>query len=97
MDAFIGIAQMDPLTMKVQCITLNIISSVFQLNNHANWNHKEPISESKIQKGDATWATSKVILGCIGTMHKTIQLMAHRKQRLQCLLMETLAKKCISW
>ena len=62
---------------------------------------KEPISESKIQKGDATWAPSKIILGwLIDTVQQTIQLPAHHAQWLQLILAKALAKarvSCKNW
>ena len=78
LDDFISIAQTNTLAMQVQHIALNVISSVFHSNNAADHHHKEPISESKICKADATWATSKITLGwLINTMQNTIQLPEH--------------------
>ena len=52
-----------------------------------NPNRKEPISVSKLAKGDARWATRKVILGWVlDTVQRTIELPHHRWERLQALL-----------
>ena len=76
---FIGMVQTKTLAAKVQRITLNVISSIFRSNDTTDNNHKERISESKVCKGDVTWATSKIILGwLVDTVHQNIQLPTHR-------------------
>ena len=69
----------------------------------ANDNHdnptvcKEPISESKLLKVDACWSTTKVILGwTLDTLRGTIELPAHRKDRLQEILTDALHPKGVS-
>ena len=45
--------------------------------------HQEPISLSKLAKGDAKWATRKVLLGWIvDTIIETIELPDHHRLRL---------------
>jgi hypothetical protein len=45
--------------------------------------HQEPASVKKMQKGDATWATHKVLLGwLVDTLKMTIELPPHRVKRL---------------
>ena len=70
---------------------------------HANDLHdnptvrKEPISESKLLKGDACWSTTKVILGwTLDTLRGTIELPAHRKLHLHDILTATLKRKRVS-
>jgi hypothetical protein len=51
------------------------------------------VSESKVQKGDATFGTTKRILGWdVNTHTMTIHLPTHRQERLHTLLTSTLAK-----
>jgi hypothetical protein len=48
---------------------------------------QEPASVKKMEKGDATWATLKTILGCIiNTLDKTISLPPHRLVRVRDIL-----------
>ena len=47
----------------------------------------EPASASKLEKGDATWTTSKVMLGwLVDTIAKMITLPPHRVERLRPIL-----------
>ena len=48
-----------------------------------NPSRQEPASVKKMEKGDAAWATRKILLGwLIDTINNTIQLPLHRIQRL---------------
>jgi hypothetical protein len=48
---------------------------------------KNPSSLKKLLKGDATWSTRKAVLGLVlGTAEKTLELPAHRVDRLQQIL-----------
>ena len=48
---------------------------------------QEPVSTKKLKKGDATWTTSKVMLGwLVDTIAKTITLPPHRVERLHTIL-----------
>ena len=50
---------------------------------------KNPISDSKLAKGDALWSTLKVVLGwLVDTVKKTIELPPHRQARLRDLLLK---------
>ena len=63
---------------KRQALHLN--DRLFRANDHHDnpTVRKEPISESKLLKGDAYWATTKVILGwTLDTLRVTIELPAH--------------------
>ena len=78
---------------------LHINDWIFRANDpHDNPTvRKEPISESKLVKGDACWSTTNVILGwTLDTLRGTIELPAHRKLRLHEILTETLQRKRVS-
>jgi hypothetical protein len=64
------------------------IDSVLRpLSPGANPKRKEPNSTKKLAQGDASWATTKSILGWhFDTTNRTIQLPPHRLDRLQFLL-----------
>ena len=82
---------------KRQALHLN--DWIFRANdNHDNPTVcKEPISESKLLKGDACWSTTKVIIGwMLDTLRGTIELPAHRKARLQDILTDALHRKRVS-
>ena len=78
---------------------LHINDWIFRANNnHDNPTvRKEPISKSKLLKGDACWSTTKVILGwTLDTLCGTIELPAHWKTRLQDILTNALHCKRVS-
>ena len=55
---------------------------------------REPISISKLAKGNAKWATQKILLGwIIDTVNKTIELPTHRADRLLSILIKLSRKK----
>ena len=93
-DDEILLAQGTPPQLRhFKCQALHINDWIFQANDHHDNPTvcKEPISESKLLKGDACWSTTKVILGwTLDTLRGTIELPAHRKLRLNDILTEAL-------
>jgi hypothetical protein len=61
----------------------NLDKVFFPLDHIDNKHRQEPASIKKMKKGDATWATRKIVLGwIINTVRLTIELPAHRLTRL---------------
>jgi len=85
MDDFLGLAQGHPgLRERVRSTIFQSIDDVLRPNAPTDSQHRlEPISLSKLAKGDAKWATRKVLLGWIvDTVAETIELPDHRHLRL---------------
>ena len=85
MDDFLGLAQGHPgLRERVRTTIFRSIDDVLRPNDPTdNILRNEPISLSKLAKGDAKWATRKVLLGWIvDTVSETIELPEHRRLRL---------------
>ena len=85
MDDFLGLAQGHPgLRERVRSTIFQSIDDVLRPNCPTDTKHRsEPISLSKLAKGDAKWATRKVLLGWIvDTVAETIELPEHRRLRL---------------
>jgi len=71
---------------------LHHLHSIFQDPLHSN--RRQVVSQSKVLKGDATFHTTKRLLGWdINTAHLTIQLPPHRQERMHALLATFLQKK----
>ncbi|VEU39857.1 unnamed protein product, partial [Pseudo-nitzschia multistriata] len=88
-DDFCGLVQGNQWTRRaVKRALLHSLDKVFRpLDKQDTPYRQEPASIKKLKKGDATWTTSKVILGwLIDTTTKTISLPPHRVARLQELL-----------
>ena len=84
MDDFLGLAQGHPgLRERVRSTIFESIDDVLRPNAPTDSAHRnEPISLSKLAKGDAKWATRKVLLGWIvDTVAETIELPEHRRLR----------------
>jgi hypothetical protein len=100
MDDFLGLAQGHPkLRHHLRDTIFHAIDAVFRPNDSLDDGtpQKEPISLSKLQKGDALWATRKVMLSwIIDTVAETIELPDHQTERLSSLLNELLALRRIS-
>ena len=84
-DDFLGLAQGD--TSRRQMIKralLHALDQIFRpLQEGDVPTRQEPASVKKLKKGDATWATRKVMLGwVIDTVNGTIELPQHRIERL---------------
>jgi hypothetical protein len=69
---------------RIRRVLLHCNDLVFRPNEPTGDEHRrEPISVKKLLKGDACWATAKIILGwLLDTLLKTIELPPHRKARL---------------
>ena len=86
-DDFVKMVQGWFNAMRVRRHTFHNIDKVFRPNDRDDQNRKQPISESKLKKGDDHWSTQKVILGwLIDTISMTISLPPHRQERLLSLL-----------
>ncbi|WP_317202287.1 hypothetical protein [Janthinobacterium sp.] len=84
MDDFLGLAQGHPgLRERVRSTIFHSIDDVLRPNSPTDHAYRnEPISLSKLAKGDAKWATRKVLLGWIvDTVSETIELPEHRRTR----------------
>ena len=84
MDDFLGLAQGHPgLREHVRSTIFYSIDDVLRPNCSTDATHRtEPISLSKLAKGDAKWATRKVLLGwVVDTVAETIELPEHRRLR----------------
>ena len=85
MDDFLGKAQGHPGLRECVCSTIfQSVDDILRPNCHTDSTHRsEPISLSKLAKGDAKWATRKILLGWIvDTDAETIELPEHRRLRL---------------
>ena len=84
-DDFLALAQGNKLRRKmIKRALLHSLDKVFRpLDAKDGVTRQEPASVKKLKKGDATWATRKVMLGWIvDTEARTIELPPHRVQRL---------------
>ena len=84
-DDFCGLAQGNEWRRRVvKRLLFRSLDKVFRPLDSADTPFRqEPASLKKLQKGDATWTTSKVILGwLLDTVAKTITLPPHRVERL---------------
>jgi len=98
-DDFCNLVQGDAKRRRmVLRIIMETIDDVLQpLNPARSQTDQEPISEKKLRKGDGTWATRKTVLGwLIDSLEQTVQLPAHRFERLQALLNELRGRKRVS-
>jgi len=88
-DSFLGLCQGNhQRRLQVKRHLLNNLDSVFRRLEASDSTHRqEPASVKKMLKGDATWATRKVMLGwIIDTITMTLELPPHRLQRLHNIL-----------
>ena len=83
-DDFLGLAQEYSNSRRVRRILMHAIDDVFRpLDSEDGPFRRQPISLKKLEKGDCSWSTIKVILGwIIDTVNMTIQLPPHRVERL---------------
>ena len=85
MDDFLALTQGHPgRRERVRATLFHAVDQVFRPNMEDDSPHRrEPISLSKLAKGDAKWATRKVLLGwIIDSVAETIELPEHRRLRL---------------
>ena len=85
MDDFCGLVQGNKRTRRlVKRLLFRSLDKVFRPVDDLDTRFRqEPASLKKLKKGDATWATTKLILGwLVDTIHKTITLPPHRVARL---------------
>ena len=83
-DDFLALAQEHPNSRRVRKILLHAIDDVFRpLDSSDGPFWRQPTSLKKLEKGDCSWSTIKIILGwIIDTVTMTIQLPPHRIERL---------------
>jgi hypothetical protein len=85
-DDEIQVAQGSPARLnRIRRVLLHCNDMVFRPNDTQDKGtpRRQPISESKLAKGDACWSTLKVILGWqIDALQKTVELPPHQKERL---------------
>ena len=82
-DDFIGMCQIRSNINRVRRILLHAVDSVFRPLDSQDIHRREPISVSKLRKGDVSWSTIKNILGwIINSVTMTLELPPHRQQRL---------------
>ena len=99
MDDFLGLAQGHPgLRERVRATIFHSIDDVLRPNAPTDNSHrKEPISLSKLAKGDAKWATRKVLLGWIvDSISETIELPEHRRLRFLHILEDLQGRRRVS-
>jgi hypothetical protein len=85
-DDFIGVVQVNlKRRQRVKRALLHALDKVFRkVDEFDNPYRQEPASLKKLLKGDATWSTRKAVLGWVlDTVEKTLELPAHRIDRLQ--------------
>jgi hypothetical protein len=83
---------------RLRRIMLHCNDMVFRPNDDSDdlAGRKEPVSVSKLQKGDASWATYKILLGwVVDSLRKTIELPPHRRDRLLEILQAARGRKRI--
>jgi hypothetical protein len=88
-DNFIGLIQGNATHRKrVKQALLHRLNLVFRGLSAEDGSHQqEPASVKKLLKGDATWATSKMVLGWVlDTVTNTIQRPTHRVEQLHTIL-----------
>ena len=88
-DDFCGLAQGSKWTRRmVKRILFQALDKIFRpLDPYDVPARTEPASTSKLEKGDATWTTLKVMLGwLVDNIAKTITLPPHRVKRLHTIL-----------
>ena len=84
-DDFVGLVQGNqPRRTKVKRALLSALDHVLRPLDPTDSPHRqEPASIKKCRKGDATWATTKVVLGwLLDTLQLTVELPPHRITRL---------------
>jgi hypothetical protein len=100
MDDFLGLAQGHPgLRERVRSTLFHSIDQLLRPLDHTdkNTSRREPISTSKLDKGDAKWSTRKCLLGwIIDTVQETIELPEHRRLHLLTILSSLLTKRRVS-
>jgi hypothetical protein len=100
MDDFLGLAQGHPKRrQRVRDTILHAIDAVFRPNDNQDHGtaRREPISISKLNKGDALWTTRKIMLGwVIDTVAETIELTERRANRLHSLLADLIQSRRVS-
>lgn len=95
-DDFMALAQTTAVATNLRRRLLYNINDIFRANSlasdHVEPMRREPISQKKLDQGDAAWKTTATILGWnIDTISGTLQLPPHRLERLQAILHDLLA------
>ena len=87
MDDFLKLCQGWYNSIRVRRATFHKINKVFRPNDIDDVGRRQPISQSKMNKGDDFWSTQKIMLGwLIDTVAFTISLPPHRQERLLTML-----------
>ena len=93
-DDFCKLAQGVENCKRTRRATYHAIDSVFRPNDSTDTTRKQPISVTKLLKGDDSWASQKVILGwLIDAIANSLALPAHRQEKLLALLNSLLLRK----
>jgi hypothetical protein len=82
---FIGMVQVNHKHRRhVKIVLIHALDRVFcKLDKEDGPHHQEPASVKKMKKGDAAWATRKIILGwTVDTLAMTVELPPHRVDRI---------------
>lgn len=94
LDDFMAVAQRPQHTSLMNHL-LHSIDTIFLDSPHTP--QRQLISQSKLDKGDATWSTTKRILGWdVDSSTMTLRLPTHQLERLHNLLMDILPKTRVS-
>jgi hypothetical protein len=86
MDDFISLVQGNRRRRRmVRRILMHAVEEVFSTPSYNDGpQHQSPLSIKKMKQGDASWETTKVVLGwLLDTVRQTIELPPHRVLRLQ--------------
>jgi hypothetical protein len=95
LDDFMAVAQPPRHTHTLRSL-LHSVDSIFY-NSPTSTCRRAVISQSKIDKGDATWSTTKLLLGwLIDTASMTLMLPSHRQTRLLDILANVSQRQRIS-
>ena len=100
-DDFMALAQTYPIATNLRRRLMFNINDVFRANSRPSDFvepvRREPISQKKLDQGDASWKTTGTVLGwLIDTMAGTLRLPPHRLDRLHAILGDLISSACSS-
>lgn len=100
MDDFLGLAQGYPaLRNNVRSKLFHALDNILRPLEESDsaFARKHPVSSKKLNKGDALWATRKILLGwVVDTVAQTIELPLHRVEKLHAILADLQHRKRVS-